>query len=445
MRRAYLSPALESFNGPELGNANISMEEEAIMLDEAGQAAAEVSQDLNEAERVIQVSDALEALAEAAGSGDEELSPKEAKAMEAAGDMAVAGTDIDPEEIVPAMESFSDGSKISGRLAMEDFKEKARTLWENIKRMLKEIWEKITTFFYNIFGTVPRLQKSLKSLRDKVEAAQSKSRENAKFSIGTTRHLFIGGTAAKSGDAYASGMDDLLKSAEYVYGGYVDTLKAIGGDIAHALETFDAEKPSEATAKLASDIVKRGPAVPGASGAGGSRWPKYEVKKGHDLPGGVALFSLRAKETDKTGDLGTLELARQANLVLDNSSEKAITTAGSTEFTTLSLTDAEKLIAVSEKILEKMEAYQRGKAKKEIQETKDKIASASNKAESAAGKAKGGSAEEQAAVPHYRALINFNLAYARWVQSPTIPFTKNALGAIRTAMTLVERSLSQYK
>jgi hypothetical protein len=443
--RKFLTPALESFQDPTpLGDANISMEEEAIMLDEAATDAAAVDQDLNEAERVVQVADALEDLATVAGSS-EELSGKEGALLETAGNMAVAGTDVDPEEVVPAMESFKEGDVISGKLAMEDFKEKARTMWENIKRMLKEIWEKITNFFYKIFGTIPRLRRSLESLRGKIEEAQRKTKGEAKFSAGASRYMFVGTTAIKTAAGLESGLDDVLKAAEYVYGGYVDGLKTAGNSISKALEEFDPEKPAEATGKLAGEISKHSVKVPGSSSAGGSRFPKYNVSKGSDLMGGVSLFGLSPKESDKAGVFHTLELARQASVVLEQSGEKAPAVSGSIEFQTLDLNAMEKLISTSEKILEKMENYQRGKAKKEIQEIKSKIEAASSKAEAAAGKLKGGSGEEQAAVPHYRALINFNLAYARWVQTPTIPFTKVAFGAIRTSMTLIERSLAQYK
>ena len=442
--RKFLTPALESFHGEPLGDASISMEEEAIMLDEAGTDAASVAQELDEAERVVQVADALEDLAVVAGSSDE-VSPKEAALIETAGNMAVAGTDVDPEEVVPAMESFKDGDAISGKLAMEDFKQKARTMWENIKRMLKEIWAKIESFFYKIFGTIPRLRKSLEALKAKVEGAQRLSKKEAKFSVGGSRFMHAGGKAISNGQALEAGLTDVLHAADFVYGSYVDGLKQRGTAVEKALEGFDAEKPTEATAKLAAELDKHVHKVPGGSSNGGTRWPKYMVSKGDDLMGGDSLFALVPKETDKVGDLGALELARQGQVLLEPSSEKATATGQAIEFQTLDLGAAEKVIATAEKILDKMEAYQRGKAKREVQEIKSKIEAASNKAEKAAGKLGEGSGEEQAAVPHFRALINFNLAYARWIQSPTIPFTKVAFGAIRQAMVLVDRSVAQYQ
>jgi len=445
MRRTFVVALENQHIGDPLGDENISMEEEALMIDEADQSAQEVNQDLGDAERIVQVAESLEDLAVVAGS-KEELSPHEAHLMEKAGDMAVAGTDVEPDEIVPAMESFkgADG-KISGKLAMENFKETANRLWENIKRILKEVWAKIESFFYKIFGTIPSQKRKLKALADRVGEANSKTRENAKFTIAANRYMATGGTVIKSGDAYQKALKEFVETGKWLYTSYVDSLKSTGDKIAKALDEFDAEKPAEATASLASALATVSPKAPGAGAATGARWPKFEVQKGHDLLGGVSLFSLRP-EKKENGDLALLELARQAQVELAPSSEKAKDNSSTIEFATLGQPEAIALIKDCETLLDAMEAYQRGKAKGEIQATKKKIETASAKADTAAGKAKASDVEsEKAAVPHYRALINFNVAYARWVQQPIIPFTKLAFGVVNTTVNLIERSLTQYK
>ncbi len=446
--RKFLTIAQESFVGEPLGNENISMEEEALMIDESSQAAAEVEQDLTDAEHVIQVSEALEDLAVVAGS-KEETTPHEAALIESAGQMAVAGTDVDPEEIVPAMESFKDAETgvISGKLAMEDFREKAKTLWENIQRILEEIWAKIESFFYKIFGTIPARRRTLKALQARVEESNKLTRDKAAFTVSGNRYMTTDNTVIKSADKYDSALSEFVGTAKWVYGGYVDTLKSDGDKIAKALESFNPELPAEATIKLAHDLTGSSANVPGSAGTSGARWPKYDVKKGHSLLGGVSLFSLNAKKSGgDEGALAVLDRARQAQVVLESSTEKANGASTSVEFQTFTQVQAEKAIKQMEELLDLMEEYQRGKAKGEIQATKKKIQTASAKAETASGKAKEkGEASDLAAIPHYRALVDFNVAYARWVQSPTIAFTKLAFGVINTTTSLINSSLSQYK
>jgi len=452
--RRFLHVALENhqdkLDGPPLGDENISMEEEAIMIDEGSQAAAECDQDLKEAERIVEVSNALEDLAVVAGS-KEDLSDDEARLMEHAGDMAVAGTDVEPDEIVPAMEAFRDKEtgKISGKLAMENFREKAERLWQNIKRILKEIWEKIAQFFYKIFGTIPRRRKALKSLAEKVEATHSMQRDKAKFTVGASRFMFTGNTAVKTGGALEAAVKEFVATGQWIYGDYVSHVKGLAESVAKGLDSFDVEKPAEATKMVAEALVREGKGrkVPGqGSYAGNSRWTNFEVAKGHDLLGGVSLFSLAPKAAEGVGDLAVLDRSRQAVIQLAPSSEKASGNNNAIEFQTLTQAESLGLIKELEKLLDSMEQYQRGKVKGEIESAKKKIADASEKAEKA-GEAKRGSedAGERAAVPHYKALVQFNVALARWIQSPTIEFTKLAFGVINQAEVLISRSVAQYK
>lgn len=439
---------MESYQGEPLGDENISMEEEAIMLDESAQAAAEASQDLNEAERIVQVSNALEDLAVVAGS-KEELTDHEAQLMENAGDMAVAGTDVSPDEIVPAMEAFRVDGKINGKLAMENFREKADRLWQNIKKILKEIWEKITAFFYKIFGTIPRRRKALKALAEKVEETNSKTRDQAKFTVGGNRFMYTGNTAVKTAGAYETAIKEFVASADWVYGDYVTGLKNLTENISKHLEQFDVEKPQEATLAVAEALIKEGKAskIPQqGSWTGSGRWTNYEVAKGHELLGGVSLFALVPKNPEGVGPLAVLDHARQARVQLAPSQDKETARGQSIEFQTFSQTESLNIIKMLNKLLDAMEGYQRGKAKGEIEAAKKKIAAASEKAEKAGeSKRMSDDAGDQTAVPHFRALVNFNVALAKWVQEPTIAFTKLAFGIINQSEVLINRSVAQYK
>lgn len=449
--RRFLTPAMESapvYTGEPLGDESISMEEEAIMLDESSTCAAEADQDLREAERIVEVANALEDLAIKAGSVDE-LSDSEAALLESAGDMAVAGTDTAPDEIVPAMESFKDADgKILGKVVMENFREKADRVWQNIKKILKEIWEKIAQFFYKIFGTIPRKRKALKSLLEKVEASHSLSREQAKFTVAGARFMYVGANALKTAGAYEGALKEFVATAKWVYDDHVGHIKATSDEIAKHLEQFDVEKPTEATAAVAKALVNnRVKALPGlGSASAGSRWSNFEVQKGHDLLGGQALFHLTPKKTEGASDLAILDYARQAMVQLAPSSDKAAPTGQSIEFQTMTQAEMIDSIKLVEKLLDYMEGYQRGKAKGEIEAAKKKIAAASEKAEKA-GESKRGSENDadRVAIPHFRALVNFNVALARWVESPTVQFTKLAFGVINQTEVLVARSLAQYK
>jgi hypothetical protein len=437
--RRFLNTGLESFHGESLGNENISMEEEAILIEDAGSDAEGADKELSEAERIIEVSDALEDMAVAV-SGEEPLTEREAMIVETAGQMAVAGTDIEPEEIVPSMEGF-----VGRQISTEGFREKARQIWEAILRFLKQIWEKIEGFFYKIFGTIPRMRKTIKALEEKVENANRKTIKEKKFNVSSVKYLTHGATQVKDASGLNESLGKLQGTADYLYGGYLKDLKDIGGDIIKALEEFDPTKPAEAADALAPKLQKFNLRIPGASGAGGSRWPRYNVKAGHDLLGGVSLFARSPKDSTKAGTLGSLEIARAAGVELAPSQEKAKALPATIEFATMSTTDAIRTLQHCEKLLDAMEEFQRGKGHREVKDERAKLEAASKKAESAASKLDKNEASEAAAASYYRALLNFNVSYARWIQQPLLPFTKNALQVVRTAMVVVDRSMGQYE
>ena len=158
----------------------LSLEEEQIMMSDAADLASEIGQELNECDRIIEVSDALEDLAVIADE-IEQASPVEIALIEKAGDMAVAGTDIEAEEVVPSLESFR-----GKRIATEGLRDTAALIWKNIQEFLKAVWEKIEKFFYNIIGTIPTIRRRLEALAKKIEATESKSPRGTVFEVNTT-------------------------------------------------------------------------------------------------------------------------------------------------------------------------------------------------------------------------------------------------------------------
>lgn len=441
--RNFLNIGLESERAV-LGDANISMEEEQLMLDEAAQDSAAADADLGEAERIIEVSDALEDLAVIAD-GIEEASPAEVALIETAGNMAVAGTEVEPEEIVPAMESYR-----GKRIATEGIKETARTLWKSIQEFLKKIWAKITNFFYKIFGTIPALRRRLADLRKVCESKSGKQLEDKKVQVSAgLTHLAVDGKVVSDESAMKKAIETLNEQAGYVFGKYMDEVAAVGEKIADGIQDFDPDKAEEHATKFKTDVV-RAAAVVGGRMPGSttklpaSRYPGFDAKQGPALLGNVSLVEKSYAEANGNSVLGVLDRVRRSGVELHATAEKAKALPDSVEITTLSMSGAEGLIDTCEKLLDSLEEYQRGKRSKDIQRTQKKIETASAKATSAMEKAKD-SEENKASVPYYKALVNFNTSYTRWVQSPAMSMASNCLSVVRAYMQVISKSASAYK
>lgn len=440
--RRILNTALEAQALPAA--SMISLEEEQIMLDEAASNQAEVAQDLSEAERIIEVSDALEDLAVVAD-GIEEATPAEAALVEVAGDMAVAGSDVTPEEIVPAMESY-----IGRRIATETIRETAANIWKSIQDFLKKIWTKIQDFFYKIFGTIPAIRRRLKDLEKRADETHGKSlgeTKSVKLSTGL-KALSIDGKVVKNASEIAGGVKSLSESVTYVFSTYIDNTVKRGEVIAKAIESFD---PASA-AKVAEDLVgelrgtKSGP-VPGHGGDDLKRFPGFATQIGTPIFGNVSLASKNFKEgSDNQTDLGRLDRYRRGGVELLATSEKEANLPSDVEIAALSPTEVTKLVGEIETILTKMEEYQRGAKAKAIQKTRGDLEAASKKATAAFEKAeKSEDVGEKAALPYYKALLNFNASFTRWAQTPAMPLVSQGITSIKAVVMVCEKSLALYK
>src|ERR1700756_1352949 len=139
---------------------SLSLEEEALILDQGFRDEAACETGLDEAHRLTEVSDALADLSSLAR-GIREASPPEIALIQTSGQMGVAGTTNEPEMLLPAMESFQEGKMI----ACESIGQKAQTLMKNLLEFLARIWEKIVAF-YRMNVVVTGLRQKIRKMND---------------------------------------------------------------------------------------------------------------------------------------------------------------------------------------------------------------------------------------------------------------------------------------
>lgn len=440
--RKFVTAALESSDSYYSNGQDISMEEEMVMLDEAAVDQADATQDLAEAERIIEVSDALEDLAVIAD-GIEEASPTETALIEAAGTMAVAGTDVAPEEIVPAMESY-----VGRRIATEGIRETARQIWDSIQKFLKNIWEKITNFFYKTFGTIPGLRKRIDAQLKRIDDASGKKAEESKITLATgITSITTDNVVAKNEANLAAGMKLLTEAGKYAFGAHQEAIAKQGETIAKAISDFDPAKAEESAVALRDGMRKDNVKLPGAGAVNATRFPGFKTKFGAALPGNVSLVYKGYDDNTGASTLASLDRMRKSGVELISTNEKTKDAPNDVVIATLSLSGATGLLESAKELLETLEDFNRGKRSKEIKKTQKSIEDASAKATKEMEKAKSDTEDAVAkgSVPYYRALLNFNAAYARWAQQPAMPLLSHSLSTIRTIMVIVDKSLAQYK
>lgn len=441
--RRHLNLSLESL-APGLGQT-VSLEEEQIMTSDAADLAAEIHQELNECDRNLEISDALEDLAIIADQ-IEQASPVEIALIEKVGDMAVAGTDIEAEQVVPSMESFK-----GKRIAVEGFKDTAATIWKNIQAFLKSIWDKIEKFFYNIFGVIPNVQKRLDQLEEKIQAAQNRTPRGTVFEVSTggangsiVNRLSINGQLFRNDNELKAEVMRLHEHTIFCYGPNIAIKNILGKEIASVIEAFDPAGDLDAQAMRivhAYHSFYKKSSLPGS--AKKSTSGMYELINGETMFGGASLIG-KVYQQNEPSILGTLERLRHSNIQFENGKDRAgHQSGGSTNMPIVSLTTMSLVVKQMKQMLTLLEEYKRGPHSKAVASTRKQLEAASKKAQATFGK--GDETSSNASVQYFRSMLNFNAAYARAVDDPAIPFARYLMNTISALMGYTNLCLATYK
>lgn len=128
----------------EQSPVTLSVEEIAILGDEQNQSMIEISAIDSDIDRAMSTDAVLEDV-KTVVSGIPEIGATEIDLSAAVADMAVAGTDANPEELIG---NTSEG--VSVESIAETIKNTAARIWEAIKQAIDKVWQAITKFFANI-------------------------------------------------------------------------------------------------------------------------------------------------------------------------------------------------------------------------------------------------------------------------------------------------------
>jgi len=454
--RALLNSAMEGFS-TSTNNLVLSLEDEQNMIAEATQEGAEINTELGEVDRMADMSDALEDLAVTADAiagtdGTGEATDNEANLMDTAANAAVAGTDIEASEIVPALESHGGRRRYSA----ESIRERARSIWEAIKKILKHVWEKITSFMYKMFGTIPTLRRRVQDLKKRVEDNSSRTIAEKKVTISSGVASLSANYKTPSNEGeLRKNYTYLLNAAKVTYGDNFDEMIDVGEAVHEAITDFDADKPAETAEsglkKIEAAMAKVKPSGISLHSVSGNRFGEHvDAQMTEPMLGNVSIVVKKptyiSHKAGAGSTIGKLEQLRGFGVEIVQTSEKPKDTPNNFEMSTATNAGMKSMLEDVLEMLDILEKFQRGKRADEMKKLKTKLESASDKATASMKKIEGkDDKDEMKAVPYYRALLNFNQAYARWVKDPALPMVSYALASSRGVINVVQKSLSNYK
>lgn len=213
----------------EDGVPTLSMGEDAVVDGDYQQ----VVMLANEAYRLSQVKTALEDLEEIAGS-IQEATQKDVLLVDTAITTAVAGMDVDSEEIVPAIEQY-----VGKRINLEGIGSFISGIWKMIMSILNRIWAMISKFFTGLFGRAKRSEKKAKKLVEQFQKKQTSKMKTGAFMLGgEAEQLVFKGTvphAAHDLEAGLKASEELLDAMP----GFITKVEHAGTELRNAIQKFN--------------------------------------------------------------------------------------------------------------------------------------------------------------------------------------------------------------
>lgn len=444
MRKKYLNLSTPSNEG-HAGNANtgrvLSLEEEIAVLSDVADEQAKLGVDVAEATRVEDISDNLLNIADDA-ENIEELTPQQAALIDTAAEMAVAGTDEDPDMVIPSMEQY-----IGKRVSVEGLRETAKTIWENIRNFVISLWKRVVAMFQQLFSVMPRQQARIKALREAI--ALKKKAAGAHAPKSAVVHVVAGvpsisypGHMVGNAKDLQSGLGDLTKLGNYVFSSYPKSVKKQGDVIAAELKGFDPLKPGSSLSAVRQKLL---------------------LNNFGDVPkspatGYMGCFDLRVQNvSNKNPNLKDLSDAQVVNSLRHSSVRiESRVSAGATggiqnrTFATMSIAEMESTLNIADNLIKSVLSYQSGSDYKGMEATRQAMIDGGNAANAAVAKAydkpdtAATAAERGYAVDVMKGLMNFNTTYVGWTTNLPGEFIKKLLNAVKVSLVLVDKSLAQY-
>jgi hypothetical protein len=410
----------------EAGNL-ITLEDAALILADSAETAASIRRDLHESERLIQVTDALESLQEVLR-GITNATPAELRLAEIAGQLVVAGSEVEPCRIVPALESADQLN-----IATEGLVDTIKRIWQSILAWTQRVWAKITSF-YRSSVVVSKYKKMVDDLKAEVKKAGDAHDEKKTFNIsGASSGLMIDISTPASWDHLNEELKRFLTIDQEVFKNYASNVLERGGEIVKAINDFDPKIPAKSADALKERLLGM------RSKEGGEGLTKPFLGNG----------KLELQAYDKVGGEDAtvaLERLRLSGLKYVKAATAATIEKGKDELhgvPAATIAQMEGLLDSAAELLEVVDAFY-SRMTEQFDKTAKELQAASNKATQAMEQLDKAEFGEKS-VDYYRTLLNFNKAFADWSSEPFIPLYQHTLRVVNSLAALTRGSLTCYK
>ena len=433
MTRKYFAPTPPSED--VRSSYRVSLEDQIILIDKANENAARSEDLLCEAERMTDLAKAIEDLAVIAD-GIEKPTATQLDLIDNVAQMACAGTDMPPEQVLGGPELA-----VGQAIATEGWRETAGKIWAAIKALVKKIWDAIDKFFkvHVILPTIhAKLQVYLKQLKNRT--GQLKYGANPVMPVQHgINYLSNGIRVMRSMPEWTKELERFASAVQMVYVDNPQRIATLADGLATAIARWDPDNTDQVAqdmrhALLQSQHMKSSLPLNMTSNEG-----EFKLHSCQEVLGCV-YFQLRTFEDNESlGNLETIERMRHGGLAMlegeDPKDDEIM-------FKHAQANVYERAVQLMNDMLQKIAQFNKsGGALHQLKSARARLEKASDEAIIEAEKL----VEERPAEASFvKSMLDFNPAFARWVQQPGVVFYTKVIGLARMLMMIIAHYCSVY-
>lgn len=418
---------------------------------EAQQTSLDLQKDIDtkiaDATRTIEVVESLEELAVVADSITG-ATREEAHLIEIGGNIAVAGTNVDPAALIPSLESY-----IGGKISLEefDFKEKIKKIWNAIKAMLKKIWEAINNFLEQSNILLAHSLNNITKTEALVKNNKGSKVKDDNFELDLNKFKLVFSSVASSATAVRI-IQDRLTATEKIFKEFpesytkklVEAIQFVTGKLKIltdknikdiSLEVMDGLKQRS---PLVFDTVISTAMIASAAKSDADSKNGLEVLYGRtNLLGKSRLAITQPDVSDIGDDFKTyIERLRVSQIKLEMLVEEEVSRPLTTVLTQEEL---ESLVNKTKTTLQNIKFYKDRGTEKKLKEAKEQLELVSNGLTTRFNDL----TPEDASI--IQSLMSLNIVFINWTKTPMIDLVQHAIRIERAVNWLVKANLRQYE
>lgn len=393
----------------------------------------DIANDVADVERCIEVAQVLGEVTDVVSSKVSEATPTEARLTELVGDMAVAGTDANPEDVVPSMEAYADGPA-----AMKKVKENIAKMWEWLKKLVAKITERLKYYFKAVFQSSVALDKRLHDLEEQLTKADATTFKGGKVAISAREasSIALGTVVPENLAKLKTQLDTLITVRQYFFAEYHGYLVSRLTGLRDAIMKFDPAHPDVVVNQLAEHL--KGAKFPMPPGMGGKT--QLALMGQHQLVIESAAEQTRKQQAAAVSAGHYLEVARKTVVEVHRDTE--VGEVKKRDITCVNLGELRALVSETIKFVNGIEAY----TQQPLKDIESHHAEVTKVAEALAKKLQQHADKDQGAkaAEHAFSLISNQVAsVSSWIDQPLRTFTTYALREAAAIEAIAAKAFKQ--